>query len=238
MLNGLEPTNENALTRGIMIHGTPEQNYQYLGTPASHGCIRMKNDAVIDLATQIEQRKQQGQKVFVGVIDAPTLHTSKVTPREKQNVESKKTVLQEQDLSLKFKDKQREIESRGRTYAVSPKGARGEFQIMPATGRYYFKKLYPDKKFTYAKLAETYYNDSIRDAYISDLIKQYKSDVRKVYAAYNYGPTALNAKIRDHREDWEAHIPRETKKYLQKLLGDARTEKPKLAANTNKPTAS
>ena len=38
--------------RGIWIHGTPAESN--IGTPASHGCIRMKNDDIILLYNSIE----------------------------------------------------------------------------------------------------------------------------------------------------------------------------------------
>ncbi len=44
-LDGLEPQNRNALSRGIYIHGTPEE--RTIGTPVSWGCIRMRSRDVI-----------------------------------------------------------------------------------------------------------------------------------------------------------------------------------------------
>ena len=38
-LDGMEPANANTRARYIYIHGTPE--VEKLGTPASHGCIRL-----------------------------------------------------------------------------------------------------------------------------------------------------------------------------------------------------
>jgi len=46
-LDGLEPQNKNALSRGIYIHGTPEE--RTIGTPVSWGCIRMRSKDVIAL---------------------------------------------------------------------------------------------------------------------------------------------------------------------------------------------
>lgn len=46
-LDGLEPANANTLDRYIYIHGTNHEDQ--LGTPASHGCIRLGNDAMIEL---------------------------------------------------------------------------------------------------------------------------------------------------------------------------------------------
>ncbi len=52
-LNGLEPGfnqggNVDSLQRYIYIHGTPDKTH--LGTPGSHGCIRISNVDIIELA--------------------------------------------------------------------------------------------------------------------------------------------------------------------------------------------
>jgi lipoprotein-anchoring transpeptidase ErfK/SrfK len=44
-LDGLEAQNKNARSRGIYIHGTPEE--RTIGTPVSWGCIRMRSKDVI-----------------------------------------------------------------------------------------------------------------------------------------------------------------------------------------------
>ncbi|MBR9700694.1 L,D-transpeptidase [Candidatus Woesearchaeota archaeon] len=46
-LDGLEDHNWNTYDRFIYLHGTPEEGL--LGTPASHGCIRMRNEDVMEL---------------------------------------------------------------------------------------------------------------------------------------------------------------------------------------------
>lgn len=46
-LTGLDRENKNAGQRNIYFHGTNEEFL--VGTPASHGCIRMKNDDVIEM---------------------------------------------------------------------------------------------------------------------------------------------------------------------------------------------
>ena len=43
--------NVDSCERYIYIHGTDEENL--IGQPASHGCIRMKNDDVMDLFDQV-----------------------------------------------------------------------------------------------------------------------------------------------------------------------------------------
>ncbi|MBL9114356.1 MAG: L,D-transpeptidase [Verrucomicrobiaceae bacterium] len=46
-LEGLEPRNANTFSRYIYIHGTNDE--RGIGKRGSHGCIRLKNDDVIEL---------------------------------------------------------------------------------------------------------------------------------------------------------------------------------------------
>ena len=46
-LHGLEPGNANTFERYIYIHGTNHEDQ--LGTPASHGCVRMRNSDIAEL---------------------------------------------------------------------------------------------------------------------------------------------------------------------------------------------
>ncbi len=63
-LSGMEPGinkggNVDSHARQIYIHGTDEEGC--IGKPASHGCIRMKNDDVIDLYGRVKM----GLKVLI-----------------------------------------------------------------------------------------------------------------------------------------------------------------------------
>lgn len=51
-LHGLEEANANTLERYIYIHGTNHEDS--IGTPSSHGCIRMRNMDVIRLFDAVE----------------------------------------------------------------------------------------------------------------------------------------------------------------------------------------
>jgi lipoprotein-anchoring transpeptidase ErfK/SrfK len=50
-LEGLDADNANTKERFIYIHGTNAEGL--LGTPASHGCVRLSNADVIDLFDQV-----------------------------------------------------------------------------------------------------------------------------------------------------------------------------------------
>ena len=53
-LDGKEPCNANTLKRYIYLHGTNQENL--LGTPASHGCIRVSNKNVVELFDLLDVR--------------------------------------------------------------------------------------------------------------------------------------------------------------------------------------
>lgn len=50
-LRGLEKQNAGAYSRGIYIHGTPEE--RFLGRPASFGCVRMRSKDVAQLFNSV-----------------------------------------------------------------------------------------------------------------------------------------------------------------------------------------
>lgn len=51
-LGGRDPENANTRDRYIYIHGTNQE--AQIGTPASHGCIRMKNADILDLYLRVQ----------------------------------------------------------------------------------------------------------------------------------------------------------------------------------------
>jgi lipoprotein-anchoring transpeptidase ErfK/SrfK len=52
-LEGLDPQNANTRQRYIYIHGTNQEHL--IGTAASHGCIRLRNDDMIDLFDRVRE---------------------------------------------------------------------------------------------------------------------------------------------------------------------------------------
>jgi len=51
-LDGVEEHNANTRDRYIYIHGTNQEHL--IGTPVSHGCVRMRNADVLDLFARVE----------------------------------------------------------------------------------------------------------------------------------------------------------------------------------------
>lgn len=111
-------------------------------------------------------------------------------------------------------------ESRGRQSAVSPKGAIGIAQVMPATAREMAGELgipFDDNRYR----NDAGYNETLGKAYFAKMMRTFGGDVRKAVAAYNAGPRGVRNALRAG-DDWEAHLPKETRGYLQSVLGGSR----------------
>lgn len=52
-LEGIDPENANTRDRYIYFHGTNQEDL--IGFPASHGCIRLRNNEMIDLYDQVAE---------------------------------------------------------------------------------------------------------------------------------------------------------------------------------------
>ena len=59
-LAGREPSNANTFDRYVYIHGTNDETR--IGQPASHGCIRLKTEALIELYDRVPE----GTEVWIG----------------------------------------------------------------------------------------------------------------------------------------------------------------------------
>jgi lipoprotein-anchoring transpeptidase ErfK/SrfK len=66
-LDGLEEGNANTFSRYIYIHGTNQE--ELIGQPASHGCIRLTNTAVVELFDLVEP----GTEVEIGDVPPENL---------------------------------------------------------------------------------------------------------------------------------------------------------------------
>lgn len=70
--------------------------------------------------------------------------------------------------------------------------------------------------------------------YLAAMLKEYKGDVAKALAAYNWGPGNTDAAIKRHGPEWLNHAPSETRNYVASALnrfgaGAGATAKPSLA---------
>lgn len=120
-------------------------------------------------------------------------------------------------------------ESAGKADAVSPKGAGGLWQIMPATWSEWAPKLGfdPDPKNRFDPVG----NDAVGAAYMDYLVNRYNKNVPLALAAYNWGlghvDTLKKALPNPTQEELSPMLPPETQQYLAKILpgylGDTET---------------
>ena len=120
----------------------------------------------------------------------------------------------------------------GKTLLTSPKGAKGEMQVLDSTNKN------PGYGVTPAKDDSPGERARVGRDYLAALVKNY-GDPAKAWAAYNGGPGTLDKAVRDAKiaertgsgsANWLDHMPQETQAYVTKNMGmlasGAQVEKP------------
>ena len=114
-------------------------------------------------------------------------------------------------------------ESRFHAGALSPAGARGVMQVMPATGEWIARTI-KAPGFDREKLFDADTSIKLGAWYVKELMKRFKGDLLLVAAAYNAGPGAVAGWIGKHgggieRDEFVESIPfSETRRYVKKVL--------------------
>jgi len=132
-------------------------------------------------------------------------------------------------------------ESELNTNAISPAGARGLMQIMPATAR----KVSKDIGVAYSKTRLTTdwrYNAQLGTAYLGGLLEIFEGSYILAFAGYNAGPHRAEEWIekfgdpRDSTTDqinWIEHIPyRETRNYVMRVMESLHVYRARLKGKT------
>ncbi|MEM7472446.1 MAG: lytic transglycosylase domain-containing protein [Pseudomonadota bacterium] len=109
---------------------------------------------------------------------------------------------------------------------ISPVGARGLMQLMPATAREVAGKLEEDYDAD-KLLSDPEYNARLGSAYLEELSRRYQANPVLMAIAYNAGPSRANRWMRDYGDprdpkvdviDWIENLPfRETRNYVMRV---------------------
>lgn len=112
-----------------------------------------------------------------------------------------------------------QIESGGNPNAVSPVGAQGLMQLMPATGKELFEKSELPGKYDPFDARQ---NRHLGTLYISELLDRYDQDIRLALVAYNWGMGHLDALLKKctitNFEHIRHFLPKETQDYVDKVM--------------------
>jgi len=116
------------------------------------------------------------------------------------------------------------VESAFKTDAYSRQKASGLWQFIPATGRYFGLK----ENWWYDGRRDVYMATDAALTYLSQLNKYYKGDWLLALAAYNAGAGTVDKAIRKNKKKgiktdyWSLDLPKETRRYIPKLLAVSR----------------
>ena len=117
-------------------------------------------------------------------------------------------------------------ESRFNNNAISPKGARGLFQLMPATAT----ELGVDP-------SDPAQNIQGGVKYLGNLVNRFSGDVPMALAAYNWGPENVDKAVAKYGDKWLAHAPEETQDYVKQITGGGATAGAGAKASGGRPVA-
>lgn len=109
-------------------------------------------------------------------------------------------------------------ESQGNINAISPKGAQGLMQLMPATGKEWHKRLGLEGKYDPYDPEQ---NKIIGTAYLNHMLDQFNGDTKLALAAYNWGIGNMkNLLARTGATSFDEikdRLPGETQTYVKKI---------------------
>jgi soluble lytic murein transglycosylase-like protein len=108
-------------------------------------------------------------------------------------------------------------ESSGNANAVSDKGARGTWQIMPST----WKEWAPKAKVDVSKPFDPVACEKVGRMYLGWLLDQFGGDPQLALAAYNHGIKNVKEKQAKHGkrfQDIVPMLPKQTQNYIAKIL--------------------
>ena len=124
--------------------------------------------------------------------------------------------------------------------AVSPVGAQGLMQLMPATAKMVARQLkvpYDPRRLT----RDPQYNMMLGAAHLDDLVGNYDGSYVMALAAYNAGPGRVSQWVREYGDprasdadviDWIESIPfEETRNYVQRVMENVQVYRQRLAAD-------
>ena len=105
----------------------------------------------------------------------------------------------------------------GKTPLTSPAGAMYEMQVMPSTitaPGFGIKPADPNNPDDVARVGREY---------LGKMLQRYGGDPAKAWAAYNWGPGAVDKAVKANGADWLASAPKETRDYVaqnMRMLGE------------------
>lgn len=207
-INGLfsgETIAPTAGTIGVGPAGVPYR--QDSRTPATPGY------QVADFANPEEQQARYRRWAFAGVPDVDRIGRRVGT--EGYDPVSAAEVRYQLPQGLLDRMWQQES-ARGTQMGPSSAGARGHFQFMPATGAQYGLSYNPT--FGRDDFSDLSKSSGAAGRYMSDLLTQFRGDLAKATAAYNWGPANVQRAVDAHGDQWRDFAPQETRRYLEHVV--------------------
>ncbi|HHX4807158.1 TPA: lytic transglycosylase domain-containing protein, partial [Yersinia enterocolitica] len=176
-----------------------EKAYLTLGYPDKDFTQKLNDQYGADWEAQEKKRLEIEKQKNVAPVKSPY-----ILPGEDQQQARLKQLESQYNLPSTLLDRVYLNESNRGKNLLSPAGAQGPFQFMPATGRDYGLNTREDRM-DFNKSSEA------AAKYLADLLKDFDGDVNQAVASYNWG----QGNVKKHGL---GKAPAETRNYLQKIM--------------------
>lgn len=176
-----------------------EKTYLTLGYPDKDFTQKLNEQYGAAWEEQEKKRLEAEKQKAITPVNTPYM-----LPGEDQQQARLTQLETKYNLPATILDRVYEAESGRGKHLLSPKGAQGPFQFMPATGRDYGLNTTEDRM-DFNKSSEA------AAQYLSDLLKDFDGDVNQAVASYNWG----QGNVKKHGL---GKAPAETRNYLQKIM--------------------
>lgn len=176
-----------------------EKTYLTLGYPDKDFTQKLNDQYGADWEAQEKKRLDIEKQKNVAPVKSPY-----ILPGEDQQQARLKQLESQYNLPSTLLDRVYLNESNRGKNLLSPAGAQGPFQFMPATGRDYGLNSMEDRM-DFNKSSEA------AAKYLADLLKDSNGNVSEAVASYNWGPNNV-------KKHGLGKAPTETRNYLQKIM--------------------
>jgi hypothetical protein len=203
--------NDPSMATKLASKATPKNIDSIFDRIAKEGLADTPRVASVQLINALSRKDRPAEDIGMRDATGQTYLTPQALKREEAMKEKQKP-------AMSLLDAIESAESDGDINALSPKGARGAYQFMDATGKEYHRRLGIKEPYDSSNKAQ---QRKLAEAYLSDLLTKYE-DERIAIAGYNYGEPkldkVLNGNTSARWEDVVSLLPKETRNYVPKVI--------------------
>jgi len=195
----------SAAINGAVRQALVDKKFGYAQALLNEWAPKLDQDGVLQLKAQIDGRVS----IQLGEDVATSIFRGQVAPAFTPPDQNRAGRVYEITAQAESRNRDRNADG---SVVTSPKGAKGRMQVLDGTNK--------DPGFGVRPARDDSLEERARVGrdYIDAMTARYGGDMKKAWAAYNWGPGNLEAAMKEHGPAWFDHAPAETRAYVTNNL--------------------